>query len=248
MTAPIDIDLIVREVLKRLAQMTDGAAPTKTVHSVPSTNGQEKITAPQAPVAPKPQGVLVISDRVVTTAQLQGKLDGIQRVQVVPRAVITPAVRDLLRDRKIELQFVEPAATAAAASGPLLVVGVAETSFSPAAVLRNLSQGGVRLEQLARTGLDVVAAELAEQVRLGGSLGVLVTEQTHAALCLANRHAGVRAAWGGCVKGVEKAKQAIGANVLVVSPKGKSTAELEQMLQAFVRAGVPACPAILQGK
>lgn len=69
-----DIERIVREVLRRLAAMM-----------------------PQPPVAAR-SSTLKIDSRLITTASLIGKLEGIQRVELPSRVVITPAARDYLRE------------------------------------------------------------------------------------------------------------------------------------------------------
>jgi len=50
-----------------------------------------------------PVGELSLDERVVTTRSIEGRLNGITRIVVKRRAVITPAVRDELKQRKIEL-------------------------------------------------------------------------------------------------------------------------------------------------
>jgi hypothetical protein len=44
-----------------------------------------------------------LSERVITLSQLEGQLDGVVRLHVAERAVITPAARDLLKERGVEL-------------------------------------------------------------------------------------------------------------------------------------------------
>jgi len=46
---------------------------------------------------------LAVTDRVVTLRSLEGRLTNIAKLIVPPRAVVTPAVRDELKQRKIEL-------------------------------------------------------------------------------------------------------------------------------------------------
>ena len=46
---------------------------------------------------------LTVSERVITLATLDGKLDGVETVSVQKRAVVTPAVKDELNRRKIRL-------------------------------------------------------------------------------------------------------------------------------------------------
>lgn len=75
-----DIERVVQEVLRRLAAMT-----------------------PLSPVAAST--TLSLSTRVVTMAALNRKLDGVQRVEVPYRAVVTPAARDYLRERGVQLAY-----------------------------------------------------------------------------------------------------------------------------------------------
>lgn len=48
-------------------------------------------------------GELVLAERVVTMRVIEGRLAGISRLIVPNRAVVTPAVKDELKHRKIEL-------------------------------------------------------------------------------------------------------------------------------------------------
>jgi hypothetical protein len=75
-----EIDRIVREVLRRLAAMTP---------------------SPAKPAA----ATLTVGSRVVTMTELKNKLDGIERVEVPHRAVVTPAAKDYLRERGVQLVY-----------------------------------------------------------------------------------------------------------------------------------------------
>lgn len=46
---------------------------------------------------------LTLEANVVTMVELRDKLEGVQKLVVKPRAIVTPLVRDELTDRKIEL-------------------------------------------------------------------------------------------------------------------------------------------------
>jgi hypothetical protein len=72
---------VVLEVLRRLGVATNGAA------------------SPQAP----PARELVLPEPVISQQLIAGRLEGIQRLVVRPRAIVTPLVRDELKLRKIEL-------------------------------------------------------------------------------------------------------------------------------------------------
>jgi hypothetical protein len=77
-----DIDRIVAEVVRRLrAIMATSSTPAAAVRE--TTNS------------------LNLSDKVITLQTLRGRLEGITTVIVSERAIVTPAVKDELRDRKI---------------------------------------------------------------------------------------------------------------------------------------------------
>lgn len=82
----VDIEQIIRVVMERLATAGDLA------------DGLTKIAAPTIPTSD-----LVLHERLITLGQIESQLEGKRRVRVSPRAVVTPAVRDLLRHKKIEL-------------------------------------------------------------------------------------------------------------------------------------------------
>ena len=75
--ADAEIERIVREVIRRL---TSAGVQVDTATST-----------------------LKIDKRLVTLATIEGQLEGIQKLVVMPKAVVTPSVRDELRDKKIEL-------------------------------------------------------------------------------------------------------------------------------------------------
>jgi hypothetical protein len=81
------IELLVREVLARIAQETK------------STVG----VAPSAAPPTRPSDELELMANVISTQSLEGKLKGIKSVRIRQQAVITPAARDLLRAANVTL-------------------------------------------------------------------------------------------------------------------------------------------------
>lgn len=77
---------IVQEVVRCLRAELEDDAPSITL--CPRTVERDTLTLDQ---------------HVVATETLHGKLDGVKRVKVVQRTVITPAAIDLLRDRGVEI-------------------------------------------------------------------------------------------------------------------------------------------------
>ena len=66
-------------------------------------------------------------------------------------------------------------------------------------------------------------------------MGVLLTGEAAAALCLANRRRGIRAALGSSVASIETAIASIGANLLIIDPAGQSAFVLRQLLRTWTR-------------
>ena len=52
---------------------------------------------------PNLKNELSLGERVVTMRLIKGRLDGVTRLVVARQAVVTPSVRDELKQRKIEL-------------------------------------------------------------------------------------------------------------------------------------------------
>jgi hypothetical protein len=75
------IEWIVMEVLRRLGVMGD----VKTSARAAAANE------------------LRLEDRVVTLRSIEGRLSDVTRLVVGPRAIVTPAVKDELKQRKVEL-------------------------------------------------------------------------------------------------------------------------------------------------
>lgn len=248
------IDEIVREVLRRLQAAQTDAGPVQAgqLPVVETARVQNTKTEKTASGNTKTENTTAGSDLhlslpVISVARLEGKLTGVKRLVVSPKAVVTPAAKDLLRERKIELAR-GTADSKRTSSGKLpLAVGVAETPYDPAALCREVKSDSQPLEELAHTGLATVTEEMSEQVARGGRLGLLLTSNVSAAACLANRQRGVRAAEARCPTSTREAVKGVGVNLLVVNPVGKSTFELKRMIQVFL-AGAGECPAQWRGK
>jgi hypothetical protein len=81
------IELLVREVLARMAQQTK-SEPGKAIIAMPPA---------------LPDDVLELMGNVISVQTLEGKLKGIKTVRIRQQAVITPAARDVLRAAKVTL-------------------------------------------------------------------------------------------------------------------------------------------------
>ena len=55
------------------------------------------------PAAATVNNLLALGDRLVTLETLRGRLDGITQLEVPAKAIVTPAVVDLLNERQVQL-------------------------------------------------------------------------------------------------------------------------------------------------
>ncbi len=215
-----EVEHIVREVL---AQMAGSGGE---ITSGPSSGGE-----------------LVLSAKVVCVAELKDRLNGISRL-IVPRgAVFTPAARDELRKHQVAIASDARANPTAATRH--LVVGVADKNHDPDRLIEMLANDGITVERIPPGDWTSAVDKLCERVLQGEQIGLLITAQTAAALCLANRRRGVRASWGCSVQAVADARSAIATNLLVIDPTGKSVFEIGQMARALLRDSQISCPPAL---
>lgn len=171
------VEWIVQEVLRRLQSGTAGRA------------GKPGEPAPQTttPAANLTAGELAVCDRVITWKLVQDRLEGVRRLVVPHRAVVTPAVRDELKRRGIELVVGQPAVSAVTTAAPLLLID--ETQDVDMAYWQQ------RLSPPLETGQWTCRREILERIRLWvdrGGRAVWFTDRPASAVCRANA-AGLRA-------------------------------------------------------
>jgi len=201
------IERIVREVLARLRGMS--ASPASPSGSSPA--------AAEA-------GLVNVSDRVITLHSLKEHWQGLRRLQVKPGAVVTPAVRDELRERGIALQYGDASPDAKttwktfACRQDARSVSVARTT--PA--LRTQTT-----ESDAET--FVAAAKHALSHRCSG----VITTKPSLALCELNQRANIRAVCGANREALQEAIRLTQPNVLILDPRILNPHQLIQQLEMF---------------
>jgi hypothetical protein len=226
-----EIERIVREVMAQLGLASKiVAAPAAAVADVPPA------ASPSAR-----NGDVYVDSRVVTLESIATCLQDAKQLIVSPGALITPAVHDVLRRKGIVL--VRGGAVAdPRKESPRLYLVVGRTRHDPAAVVRMLSQEGIDVQLESLDCMIASTDKLAAAVAQGRSLGLLWTRHTAAGLCLANRHAGVRAVLAAGVSATAAAVSAVGANILVVDPAVGTAYEKKQILRDFCLGGIRPCP------
>ena len=245
---PLDIDRVVREVLAELKR-----APASIIAAAASSssNGISAKVTSSEPVAKAPasipsgNGELVLSTRLVTMAEIEDRLAGIRRVVVNPQAVVTPAVRDALRQRNITLSRAALMKDTPAKSLRLVIVAARPRSIQPTG--RHITKRRHRKFNANRPiAYWTPRIDWPSELAKGDSLGLLLTPHTAAAMCLANRLSGVRAVLGSNASNVERDANAVGANLLVIDPKNISLFKLCRMASEFYRGGIRSCPEALK--
>lgn len=224
----VDIDAVVREVVRRLmaATATGAAAPS----SQSSTSDTDCVS---------------VSDKVVTLGLLEGRLTTAKRLLVRRQAVVTPAVRDELRKRNIHLEFVDQKAPCPASSQWLLamdnVVATTTSGWETVGI-------GEQLKSTSRQTLAEFLRELAFRILSERKLGVLISPRPAAAACLANRRPGIRAALGCDARQVSEAMKNLSPNLLVLDSQNKSIFSHKAIVAEFLRGGWRECPAELKNE
>lgn len=228
----VDVDLVVREVLRRLMSDRPLSSPV-TVASQPTSSA-----VPQAP------GNLNLSQRVITLADVEGRLHGAQTLTVPVGAVVTPAVRDELKQHNVTLRHSDGHATPAPATTSL-VVATAGTTFNAASLIKAMENTGTTIEQIESTNLTTTVSQVSDAVCHGNRLGVLLTDKPAMAACMANRDARIRAAVARSLADVTAVVDSLGANLLMIEPLSTGMYALRSMITAFVRTSNGHCPAEL---
>lgn len=233
MTTAEQIEQIVRQVLAEL-----GLGPAA---AVPSASPAPAVVAPQP--AAKDEGVWTVASRVVTLADLPERWNGVRRVVVTTGAVVTPAVVDELQRKNVALAF-GPADARPQASGQPVVLAVAG-SYDVAPLAKALGGEGYAINVQQYNCLIKATDELAQVV--AERPAVLLTRHTAAALCLANRHAALRAVLGARPESVGRDADAVGANLLVLDT-AQGFYALRQTARQFLRGGLRQCPEVFRSR
>ena len=219
--AEVDIEAIVREVVRRLRAMDAG-------------NGHSTTT----PIDP---GSLELRDKVITLSTLEKQLSGVRKVTVARGAIVTPAVMDELKDREIELvrcsnmngKAIAGTHRAAAKTREHFAIVVAQDncSIDINALEKQLpSAQFVRAESNSlESTLETIAASTSQ-----GQLAVLLTNTPSSAVIAANRNPQIRAAVGFNFPAVRRAVDEAGANLLAIDPSGRSNTQVVGLINEFL--------------
>lgn len=218
------IDEIVREVVRRLST-TELRTP---VASAGSNNlPQGNVTPTDAASTP---AELFMPDSVVTLQSLEGRLIGIRTVRVGRRAVVTPAVFDLLRTRSISIVRDDSNRSATA---PLLVV--AEECSWTMEWHRGLTVGLANVQWFIENDLQQMVRRVTSHVIRQSGLAIAITTEPYVINCGANRTAGVRSAIACQATCLEQALKSLAINTLVLDPHRCDISTAVALARTFVQ-------------
>lgn len=183
---------------------------------------------------------LTLTTKVVTAAALEGRLT-VGAQLVVPRgAVFTPAARDELK--KYNVTVASAVGKSKSASKQRLQLA-AHAKYNAAPLIAGLTADNLDVERAQSTDLPSMIAELAQ--RLLTTRALMIADEAAAAVCLANRKSGVRAALVCSATEIDRAAGSLSPNLLVIDPLGRSVFELRGLVRHWLRHPEPACPAAL---
>jgi hypothetical protein len=148
---------------------SDASASKRPATAVAGSVGADS----KAPPGPQSRGVdsgsngeLLVNAPVVTMLDVSGRLDGVRRVLVPPKAIVTPAVRDELIRRGISLANADSPSGRAVATLRLALTTTG-TDFDPGALVAGLTRDGCKVEHTALDCLIAATEQLAADPRAG---------------------------------------------------------------------------------
>lgn len=159
-TRRADLEAVVRRLV------------VEALRSSASDNGGAPAGAAAQPTEPATHS---LSDAVISLGVLETLPEGVRQVQITPRAVLTPAAADLLREQQIRVlrgSFADSPSPGSPSPGPdaAALRWIADADFP--------DRTAAYLRQLAQRGLTTTAAQLPLPPKQlpAGSVGVVIAE------------------------------------------------------------------------
>jgi hypothetical protein len=235
-----DIDRIVREVVAQFQRQEPATEPaTDPSGSIPS------VSIPVATVPTAEVSEFRLDSQVITADQVEGRLEGIRKLVVGSRAVLTPSTLEYLTDHKVAVTYRDTTVRTIVASGAKLYLIAALAPVDPASLATRLIKVGIDVQASTSRCLIETTDRLAAAMVDADQFAVVVTRYRSAALGLLNRKSNLRAVAAESFDQVEAEASQIGANTLVIDPIGKSQYQLDRMIETFVRSDCHTIPETL---
>ncbi len=207
-----EIESIVQTVVQRLRQLGNGSAPAS-----PSPS--------QCDAVP---GTLTLPGKVITLDLIERRLQGVQRVLIERKAIVTPAVVDELKQHGIVLERRDGSATRSVAAAGLLIIG-------PASRREALSNAIEFTAASNSCSADV--CRIAAHLNTGGTGCVWCTDLPFVALENAFQNKCLRPVLLPAPADLQRAIAQVAPNVLILDDMYWDNPALNEICAAFANAG-----------
>ncbi|MFN0195677.1 MAG: hypothetical protein ACKVT0_02970 [Planctomycetaceae bacterium] len=192
--------------------------------------------------------VAVWNEKVITADLVIDRLKGkstTRELHIGLKTILTPSAQDLLRAKGLNWKRVAESATRATAlASQTWKIILQQVTPQLKTVLEELQKPGsiVWMREIAGTLEEGVGMAVTPLSRAEVTGVMLMTDRPHAAACLANRHAALRAAVVKELSDVESLRSQLGPNMYCLSPQGWGGFALRKVIMACVEHGPPTTP------
>jgi hypothetical protein len=168
---------------------------------------------------------------VITALLLEDWYRQGQAIRLPGDALLTPAARDWIKEHPVPVEWADESDSPA---GKL--VAVLDPAVTELRLMRSMLDRDGGLVEVIEPGpgyAGVIGAtrQLCDRLLQNKAAhGVLFVQDAALPLCIANKHAGVRAAMAVSVPFVEEAARSLGINVLILEYPGLTTYQMKQMV------------------
>ena len=229
--AEIDIDRIVKGVLKDLQQSGDGLSIF--------AGGEKGTEAEVTEQTAGSQNSVQIAERVVTAKLLAENRKQASAIQLDPKAIITPAARDYIKEHGLKVTTGVAANGSAAKieskrdAGDWLIISVQGSDLLNSAIDSVSRQARIVWEKEAASSVEQAAKRAMTEIESGRRGVFIVTEKIATAACLVNRNDQVRGVAVRCSHDFAELAE-LDANVVCLPCKGLSFADYRNILKSIV--------------
>lgn len=213
------IDRIVANVLNQLSTGEKDAAQVAV---------KESSDISQEPAASLSEAVI--------TAELLTPFAPDEVVQLLPKAIITPAANDLIREKNLRIVRGDVAkgqmTSRQQKTFQTTKTSVAIVRHTPA-MQQAIDELGELQKELLSCPDDAAKFAISEVCRSGATTVLLFAEQTHRAACLANRNDRIKAVAVKDATDVKEVRKQLRANVWCIDPTDRSYFEIKNLLKVI---------------
>ena len=225
-TSAAEIETIIRVVIERLRAVQPAQVLEQSSH-------QTQLVSAKA--VPADAATLRLDGRLITLEQLKNKLNGIRRLEVLPRAIVTPAVLDELRDRGVRLHRVSGSASGTSPVERAEAILLAAPAAKADAIGKQAPAD--RLVALAVDGPpEITVRELGQRLASANRRGIWCSRKPFAAMVSTASHAHITAVQLSNLNDLPRALDEAKPNLLILDDSQWSLAAVINLASAWHRS------------